>query len=85
MASNGALHHEVQRRGPDYTSPQEKKLLRRFAQGKSNQQIAEDLGGTADRIEALRQMILKKFEIRSPAELMMVADKLAAWPKPKRG
>ena len=64
-------------------SPQQKKLLRRFAGGKPDEQIAKDFRCRAHLIAAQRQMILAKLEIRSEAQLTAATRRFANWPKPK--
>ena len=50
-------------------APANKKLLRRFAGGKTDEQIAKEFGCRSDLIAAQRQMIMAKLEIRSEAQL----------------
>jgi DNA-binding CsgD family transcriptional regulator len=63
-----------------YVSPREKLLLRRFAAGKTDREIAADLGDTECRIVAQRQRIVEKFEIRTHEQLVALARQLAVWP-----
>jgi DNA-binding CsgD family transcriptional regulator len=58
-------------------SPREKQLLRRLAQGKSDKQIAAQIGGTEQQIAAQRQRLIDRLEIRSPTELAAAAERLA--------
>jgi DNA-binding CsgD family transcriptional regulator len=67
----------------DKLSPQKKKLLRRFAKGKTDEQIARELGCHADLIAALRQRIVEKLEIRSQARLVAAANQIANWGRNK--
>ena len=60
-------------------SPQEKKLLRRFAKGKTDGQIAEEFRCRADLITAQRQMIMEKLEITSQAQLVAAGRQFASW------
>ena len=64
-------------------SPQQKKLLRRFAGGKTDEQIAKEFRCRAHLIAAQRQMISAKLEIRSEAQLTAATRQFANWPKPK--
>ena len=64
-------------------SRQQKKLLRRFARGKTDEQIAREFGCHADLIAAQRQTLMEKLEIRSQAQLAAAARQFANWPKPK--
>jgi DNA-binding CsgD family transcriptional regulator len=58
-------------------SPREKKLLRRFAAGKTDAQIAIELGDIESRIAAQRQRLAEKLKIDTHEQLVAVADKLA--------
>jgi DNA-binding CsgD family transcriptional regulator len=46
-----------------YVSPREKRLLRRFAAGKTDAQIALELGDTESRVATQRQRLAEKFQI----------------------
>ena len=61
----------------EYLSPREKQLLRRFAQGKTDETIAIEFGRTKGRISAQRLRIMKKFRLESQAELVALADQIA--------
>ncbi|WP_354057623.1 LuxR C-terminal-related transcriptional regulator [Bradyrhizobium sp. RT6a] len=61
-------------------SPQRKKLLRRFADGKTDKQIAREFGCRAALIAAQRQFMIDRLKISSQAELAVVAIELASWP-----
>ena len=61
-------------------SPREKKLLRRFALGKSDKVIACEIGGTQQRIGMQRKRLIEKLQIQSQAQLVTLAAQLAAWP-----
>jgi DNA-binding CsgD family transcriptional regulator len=63
----------------DELSPQQKKMLRRFAKGKSDEQIAREFGCRADLIAAQRQRIVEKLEIRSQEQLAAAARQFACW------
>jgi DNA-binding CsgD family transcriptional regulator len=58
-------------------SPREKKLLRRFASGKTDKEIARELGDREARIAAERQRINEKPQIQTGEQLVMLADRLA--------
>ena len=58
-------------------SSREKQLLRRLAQGKSDKEIARQIGGTEVQIAAQRQRLIGKLGIRSPTELAAAAERLA--------
>jgi DNA-binding CsgD family transcriptional regulator len=60
-------------------SPQQKKLLRRFAKGKTDDRIAMEFGCRADLIAAQRQRIMEKLEIRSQAQVVAAARQFASW------
>ena len=61
-------------------SPREKLLLRRFAAGKTDREIAADLGDTESRIVAQRQRIVEKFQVQTHEQLVALARQLALWP-----
>jgi len=65
-------------------SPREKKLLRRFALGKSDKVIACEIGGTQQRIGMQRKRLIEKLQIQSQAQLVALAAQLAAWPARRR-
>jgi DNA-binding CsgD family transcriptional regulator len=69
-----------------YASPREKLLLRRFAGGLTDNQIATELGDKASRIAVQRQRLAEKYDIRTPEQLSAVANELAHHPrwKPQR-
>jgi DNA-binding CsgD family transcriptional regulator len=64
-------------------SRHQKKLLRRFAKRKTDEQIAKEFGCHADLIAAQRQTLMEKLEIRSQAQLATAARQFANWPRPK--
>jgi len=61
-------------------SPREKRLLRRFAQGKTDKTIAQEVGGTAKQVAAARAMLTNKLGICSQENLVSLASQLAPWP-----
>ncbi|WP_139858815.1 LuxR C-terminal-related transcriptional regulator [Bradyrhizobium ivorense] len=61
-------------------SPREKKLLRRLAQGKTDGQIAVEIGGREDQIALQRQRLMDSLQIRSQHQLRTIAEEQAAWP-----
>jgi DNA-binding CsgD family transcriptional regulator len=66
-------------------TPREKRLLRRFAQGKTDKTIAQEIGDTEERIAAQRQRMTEKLQIRSPEELVAMAEWLATLSKRPKG
>ena len=66
-----------------YASPREKMLLRRFAAGKTDVQIAIELHDTESRIAAQRRRVAEKFQIDTHEQLVAVANKLAPYPSAK--
>jgi DNA-binding CsgD family transcriptional regulator len=66
-------------------SPQEKKLLRRFAKDMTDEQIAREFGCRASLIAAQRQAITEKLKIRSPAQFAAAADQFAYWSRNQAG
>jgi DNA-binding CsgD family transcriptional regulator len=66
-------------------SPREKQLLRRLAKGKSDEQIAVQIGGTKLQVAAQRQRLTDRLGIRSPTELAAAAERLARLGKASLG
>jgi DNA-binding CsgD family transcriptional regulator len=66
-----------------FVSPRERKLLRRFAAGKTDHQIAVELGDRESRIAAQRQRLTEKLEIHTCEQLVVLASTLT-WPQRKR-
>jgi DNA-binding CsgD family transcriptional regulator len=62
-------------------SPQQKKLLRRFARGDTDEEIAREFAIRADLIAAQRQKIMEKSGIGSQAQVAAAADQFACWPR----
>jgi DNA-binding CsgD family transcriptional regulator len=60
-----------------YVSPREKKLLRRFAAGKTDAEIPRELGDTQSRVAAQRQRLTEKFQIATHEQLVAVVNELA--------
>jgi DNA-binding CsgD family transcriptional regulator len=60
-------------------TPREKRLLRRFAQGRTDKSIAGEFCEPVDRIAAQRERILEKFQIQSPDQLGEIAVRFASW------
>jgi DNA-binding CsgD family transcriptional regulator len=60
-----------------HVSPREKKLLRRFAAGKTDIEIAKELGDTESRVAAQRQRLAEKFQVDTHEQFVAVANKLA--------
>ena len=65
-------------------SSREKKLLRRFASGKTDVEIAHELGDREERIAAQRQRIREKLQIQTDEQLVVLAGTLARWPNRRR-
>jgi DNA-binding CsgD family transcriptional regulator len=66
-----------------YVSPGEKKLLRRFAAGKTDTQIAVELNDTESGVAAQRQRLAEKFQIDTHEQLVALANNLAQSPRAK--
>jgi DNA-binding NarL/FixJ family response regulator len=69
----------MRRRFDMLLTPREKRLLRRFAQGKTDKIIARELCEPAERIAAQRERILEKLQIQSIDQLTETAVRLASW------
>jgi DNA-binding CsgD family transcriptional regulator len=65
-------------------SQREKQLLRRLAKGKSDGEIAAQIGGTERQIGVQRKRLIDKLQIHSQAQLTTLAKQLAAWPSRPR-
>jgi len=65
-------------------TPREKQLLRRFAQGKTDQKISREIGGTESQVASQRQSLIKKLNIQSDAQWTTAADKWAPWEPTKK-
>jgi len=59
-------------------TPREKRLLRRFAQGRTDKSIAREWGEPIERIAAQRERIFEKLLIQSPDQLAETAVRLAS-------
>jgi DNA-binding NarL/FixJ family response regulator len=69
----------MRRRFDMLLTPREKRLLRRFAQGRSDKSIARELCEPVERIAEQRGRILEKLQIQSTDQLTETADRLASW------
>jgi len=58
-------------------TPRERQVFGLLVQGKLNKQIAFALGPTERTIKAHRHMVMKKMNVRSVAELVLIAKRLA--------
>ena len=58
-------------------TPREKRLLRRFAQGRTDRSIARELCEPVERIAVQRERLLEKLQIRSMDHLTEAAVRLA--------
>jgi DNA-binding CsgD family transcriptional regulator len=63
-----------------YVSPREKLLLRRFAAGMTDSEIAGEFRDRPSRIAAQRQRLAEKFDIRTTEQFATVADEPARHP-----
>jgi DNA-binding CsgD family transcriptional regulator len=66
-------------------TPREKRLLIRFAQGRTDKSIARELGETKERIALQRERLIEKLQIQSPDQLKEVAVRLASRGKRQDG
>jgi FixJ family two-component response regulator len=57
-------------------TPRERQVFGLLAQGKLNKQIALALGPTERTIKAHRHMVMEKMNVRSVAELVLIAERL---------
>jgi DNA-binding CsgD family transcriptional regulator len=65
-------------------SPREKKFLRQLAKGKTDEEIAVEIGGSEQQIGEQRRRLIERLRIQSQAQLVAAADQLAAWPAGSR-
>nr|WP_249127691.1 LuxR C-terminal-related transcriptional regulator [Bradyrhizobium lablabi] len=63
----------------------EKQLLRRLAEGKTDRQIAVEMGGKREQIAAQRERLLSKLGVSSEDEIKEAAKSLARWPYRQAG
>jgi DNA-binding CsgD family transcriptional regulator len=61
-------------------TPRERHLLRRLEQGRTDREIAREMGETERRIVAQRQSMAERLQITSHAQLVAWAD-LLRWPR----
>jgi DNA-binding CsgD family transcriptional regulator len=66
-------------------SPREKKFLRRLAKGKTDEQIAVEIGGTEQQFGEQFRRLIERLRIRSQVQFAAAADQLDAWPAGSRG
>jgi DNA-binding NarL/FixJ family response regulator len=69
----------MRRRFDMLLTPREKRLLRRFAQGRTDKSIARELCEPVEGIAAQRERILEKLQIQSPDQLTEIAVRFASW------
>jgi FixJ family two-component response regulator len=61
-------------------SPREKQVFALVVRGMLNKQIAHELGTSERTVKAHRHMVMKKCEVRSVAELVMIAERTGIMP-----
>ena len=66
-----------------HVSPREKRLLRRFAAGKTDAEIARELNDRESRIAVQRQRLAEKFQIDTHERFVEVANTLGRYPAGK--
>jgi DNA-binding CsgD family transcriptional regulator len=66
-----------------YNVPREKRLLRRFAAGKTDAEIARELNDRESRIAVQRQRLAEKFQIDTDERFVEVAHTLGRYPAAK--
>ena len=59
-------------------TPREKRLLRRFAQGRTDRSIARELCEPVERIAVQRERIFDKLQIQTPDQLTETAVRFAS-------
>ena len=57
-------------------TPRERQVFDLVIRGKTNKQIAFELGASERMIKAHRHMVMEKMEVRSLAELVLIAQRL---------
>jgi DNA-binding CsgD family transcriptional regulator len=68
----------MRRRFDFLLTPREKRLLRRFAQGRTDKSIARELCEPVERIAEQRERLIEKLQIQSTDQLTEIADRLAS-------
>jgi FixJ family two-component response regulator len=63
-------------------TPREREVFNLVVRGKLNKQIGYDLGTSERTVKAHRHSIMKKFKVRSVAELVSIAEKLGLISEP---
>jgi DNA-binding CsgD family transcriptional regulator len=63
----------------------EKRLLRRLADGKTDEEIAREIGGTKKQIATQRKRLLGRLGLCSDDDIKGAAKSLARWPYRKSG
>ena len=58
----------------------ERKFLRLLAKGKTDEEIAVEIGGIERQISEQRRRLIERLRIRSQAQLAAAAGQPAAWP-----
>jgi FixJ family two-component response regulator len=61
-------------------SPREKRVFALVVRGMLNKQIAHELGTSERTVKAHRHTVMKKCEVRSVAELVMIAERTGIMP-----
>ena len=57
-------------------TPREREVFERVARGKTNKEIARELGTTERTIKAHRQKVMEKLDVSSLADLVLIAERL---------
>lgn len=62
-------------------SPREKQLLRRFAAGKTDEELVSYFGGSIEQMSYVRARLLNKLGISAQTEISDAAERLAKSPR----
>jgi DNA-binding CsgD family transcriptional regulator len=71
MKLDKSMHH---------LTPRDKRLLRRLAQGKTDVEIAKEMGCKEHHISTHRQRIVENLQITSHEQLVVMTHQFAPWP-----
>ena len=64
-------------------TPREREVFAPVVCGRLNKQIAHELGTAERTIKAHRQQVMEKYKVQSPAEIVLIAERLAMLPSPR--
>ena len=66
-------------------TPRERKVFELVVRGRLNKQIAHELGASERTIKAHRRKVMEKCEVKSLAELVIIAERMGIVPTSEHG